>query len=246
MRTTSGIISWSGFLLKKSVEISAISGQKGPRFHKQNNRIYLQKLNNMVFMRTYVLAAIMGMMLVSCDSRKSISILVLGDNVRVHFGADKLLSELKQDGHPVQRISSVDDHKADRIIVLGTLANEKHGAVAEQLGLALPDMEGSSEEGFGISSNGEAMMVSGIGESGVLYGAMELVDQLKAGGRLDFSQEMTDQPKMVLRGTAIGLQKTEYLPGRSVYEYPYTPETSPGFMISNYGSTTWTCWWRTE
>ncbi|MFC4873810.1 hypothetical protein [Negadavirga shengliensis] len=180
-------------------------------------------------MRTYVLAAIMGMMLVSCDSRERISMLVLGDNVRVLFGADKLLSELKQAGHPVQRISSIDDHKAGRIIVLGTLANEKHGAVAEQLGLTLPYTEGLSEEGFGISSNGEAVLVSGVGESGTLYGAMELVDRLKAGGRLDFSLEMTDQPKMVLRGAAIGLQKTEYLPGRRVYEYPYTPENFPWF-----------------
>jgi len=32
---------------------------------------------------------------------------------------------------------------------------------------------------------------------------------------------------MVLRGTAIGIQKPYYLPGRTVYEYPYTPETFP-------------------
>jgi hypothetical protein len=34
---------------------------------------------------------------------------------------------------------------------------------------------------------------------------------------------------MVLRGTCIGLQKPYYLPGRTVYEYPYTPETFPWF-----------------
>lgn len=32
---------------------------------------------------------------------------------------------------------------------------------------------------------------------------------------------------MVLRGACIGLQKSTYLPGRNVYEYPYTPETFP-------------------
>jgi hypothetical protein len=36
-----------------------------------------------------------------------------------------------------------------------------------------------------------------------------------------------DQPEMVLRGTCIGLQKPDYLPGHDVYEYPYTPETFP-------------------
>ena len=34
---------------------------------------------------------------------------------------------------------------------------------------------------------------------------------------------------MVLRGACIGLQKTEYLPGHTVYEYPYTPESFPWF-----------------
>jgi hypothetical protein len=33
--------------------------------------------------------------------------------------------------------------------------------------------------------------------------------------------------EMVLRGTCIGVQKPYYLPGRTVYEYPYTPETFP-------------------
>jgi len=38
---------------------------------------------------------------------------------------------------------------------------------------------------------------------------------------------MIDKPEMVLRGAAIGIQKTTYLPGRGVYEYPYTPENFP-------------------
>ncbi|HET9431810.1 MAG TPA: hypothetical protein VFO70_11575, partial [Chitinophagaceae bacterium] len=38
-----------------------------------------------------------------------------------------------------------------------------------------------------------------------------------------------ETPEMVLRGACIGLQKPFYLPGRNVYEYPYTPETFPWF-----------------
>ncbi|MEO6000094.1 MAG: glycosyl hydrolase family 28 protein [Chitinophagaceae bacterium] len=34
---------------------------------------------------------------------------------------------------------------------------------------------------------------------------------------------------MVLRGSCIGVQKPVYLPGRGVYEYPYTPQTFPWF-----------------
>ena len=41
--------------------------------------------------------------------------------------------------------------------------------------------------------------------------------------------EMMDKPAMTLRGTCIGMQKTFLLPGRKVYEYPYTPELFPWF-----------------
>lgn len=41
---------------------------------------------------------------------------------------------------------------------------------------------------------------------------------------------------MVLRGACIGMQKPVYLPGRDVYEYPYTPETFPWF----YDKKLWT------
>jgi hypothetical protein len=34
---------------------------------------------------------------------------------------------------------------------------------------------------------------------------------------------------MTLRGTCVGMQKTYILPGRKVYEYPYTPELFPWF-----------------
>ena len=34
---------------------------------------------------------------------------------------------------------------------------------------------------------------------------------------------------MKIRGACVGLQKTVYLPGHKVYEYPYTPENFPWF-----------------
>ena len=34
---------------------------------------------------------------------------------------------------------------------------------------------------------------------------------------------------MKMRGACVGLQKTVYLPGHRVYEYPYTPENFPWF-----------------
>jgi hypothetical protein len=68
---------------------------------------------------------------------------------------------------------------------------------------------------------------------------MELADRLKADGKLPKDIHVVDQPQMVMRGTCIGLQKTVYLPGRTVYEYPYTPENFPWFYDKPSGRNTW-------
>jgi hypothetical protein len=83
-------------------------------------------------------------------------------------------------------------------------------------------------EGFRIVTEGEAITVSGRDGSGVIYGCGELIDHIDKGS-LDFPASFTDAPEMVLRGACIGLQKTVYLPGHTVYEYPYTPENFPWF-----------------
>ncbi|MDF2477230.1 MAG: hypothetical protein K0S24_2713 [Sphingobacterium sp.] len=67
----------------------------------------------------------------------------------------------------------------------------------------------------------------GADESGVLYGCMELLANKTWHGNQPFF--IQDGPKMVMRGTSIGLQKTTYLPGHDIYEYPYTPESFPWF-----------------
>ncbi len=64
--------------------------------------------------------------------------------------------------------------------------------------------------------------------NGVIYGAVEYADQVKHTGSLQVAKQH-DEPQMVMRGTCIGLQKTVYLPGHTVYEYPYTPENFPWF-----------------
>ena len=54
-----------------------------------------------------------------------------------------------------------------------------------------------------------------------------MAEQIKKSGKIPTQIALTDRPEMVMRGTCIGLQKTDYLPGHDVYEYPYTPETFP-------------------
>ena len=80
-------------------------------------------------------------------------------------------------------------------------------------------------EGYQISRNRQKISVIGNDPSGVIYGCVELAERI----RQDKGLFVDESPQMVMRGTCIGLQKTVYLPGHAVYEYPYTPENFPWF-----------------
>ncbi|MBR2114794.1 MAG: hypothetical protein IJ929_09035 [Prevotella sp.] len=100
-------------------------------------------------------------------------------------------------------------------------------------------------EGYMLLHDRSGYNVVGNDPSGVIYGAVELMERL-SDGRLEVEGHNTEVkrgrvesglaapiasevPQMVMRGTCIGLQKTVYLPGHAVYEYPYTPENFPWF-----------------
>ena len=96
------------------------------------------------------------------------------------------------------------------------------------ISLRLADDTGSlAAEGYRIRLQGKRITIEGHDPSGVIYGAVELAERLLA-GRIP-TEQIEESPQMVMRGTCIGLQKTTYLPGHSVYEYPYTPENFPWF-----------------
>lgn len=90
------------------------------------------------------------------------------------------------------------------------------------------DTMGLHKEGFRITRNRHTITIAGRDGAGVIYGASTLADHAKTYGNLDINAQ-TQNPEMVLRGACIGLQKTQYLPGHQVYEYPYTPENFPWF-----------------
>lgn len=85
------------------------------------------------------------------------------------------------------------------------------------------------KEGFTITTKNNQTKIEGSDETGLLYGCLEFVSQLKQLKAYPKNLNITDAPEMVLRGACIGVQKPYYLPGRNVYEYPYTPETFPWF-----------------
>ena len=91
------------------------------------------------------------------------------------------------------------------------------------------DYAAGEKEGFSIVTENNTTTIKGSDASGLLYGCLEFAAQLKNLKAYPKTLNITDAPEMVLRGQCIGLQKSTYLPGRNVYEYPYTPETFPWF-----------------
>ncbi|HPO70426.1 MAG TPA: hypothetical protein PKV53_08960, partial [Anaerohalosphaeraceae bacterium] len=85
-------------------------------------------------------------------------------------------------------------------------------------------------EGFYLYRDAEGVFhIEGYGDSGALYGALELIDRVKETGQWPATLEVTEAPDFQLRGPCIGMQLTSILPGRGTYEYPYTPENFPFF-----------------
>ena len=97
------------------------------------------------------------------------------------------------------------------------------------LNITLTNAGNGPAEGYAITKDKKGrLVVSGNDATGVIYGCVELADRIHQKGSLDI-EPTTETPQMVMRGTCIGLQKTVYLPGHAVYEYPYTPENFPWF-----------------
>ena len=130
---------------------------------------------------------------------------------RVAFGAAQLVKNLKTWGYDAVTTADTKNIKGN-IIVLHVDASK-----------------GPGKEGFLIEAADKKINITGADESGVLYGCLELLEQSKTAKKLPVNLKLQDQPEMVLRGACIGVQKPYYLPGRNVYEYPYTPEVFPWF-----------------
>jgi hypothetical protein len=79
-----------------------------------------------------------------------------------------------------------------------------------------------------------AVAVIGGDDSGVLYGALDLAARVRAAKKVPDNLRVIDAPSMILRGPCLGMQKTTLLPGRKVYEYPYTPENFPFFYDKKF------------
>jgi len=126
---------------------------------------------------------------------------------RVAFGVEKLTAALQGIGDTVAS-----------------------GAQPRNPTITLRESSSLGKEGFALTTLSPPQIdISGGDDSGLLYGCLELADRIHQTGKLPASLSFTDHPAMTLRGTCIGMQKTFILPGRKVYEYPYTPDLFPWF-----------------
>ena len=85
------------------------------------------------------------------------------------------------------------------------------------------------KEGYRILAGKYSTRITGNDETGLLYGVLDYLEQIKQLKKFPEAYTKEDAPEMVLRGQCIGIQKPYYLPGHNVYEYPYTPKTFPWF-----------------
>jgi hypothetical protein len=174
--------------------------------------------------------AAMALLLACSDGSKPVVAIATADSIslRVDFGVNRLMQALQEAGYRVALNNSGWQHKeADFTIVVGGVDEEFVQLYALQAGIIFDKKQG--KEGFAVKSGKNVIIAAGADPSGTLYGCMELAVRVKRNGELPKNITLVDQPEMVLRGACIGVQKPYYLPGRTVYEYPYTPETFPWF-----------------
>ncbi|GAB4018605.1 hypothetical protein GCM10028773_18830 [Spirosoma koreense] len=143
------------------------------------------------------------------------------------FGAQKLQQALAKAGYQAT-LASGSVPKTNTAIVVGVWTDE--GIKQTAAGYSVTGEKTTGKESFLIQKEGQKpLLIAGADPSGALYGCLELASQITETGKIPDKISLADKPEMVLRGTCIGVQKPTYLPGRDVYEYPYTPETFPWF-----------------
>lgn len=163
---------------------------------------------------------LMAMIAIAVNAAEhKVNIVVAKDAInRVAFAAEYLQKHLTPMGFEVVTTNEARTHRNAEVQILLNTAS---------------DTTGLKKEGFTITTQykkGRASInVCGNDGTGCIYGCTELVERIKKDGTQHLPASYSDAPEMVLRGGCIGVQKPYLLPGRQVYEYPYTPELFPWF-----------------
>lgn len=163
---------------------------------------------------------------------ETISIVIASNAApRVQFGAEKLEAALE--AVKLEAAVVKGEPKVGRRIWLNAVY---HPEIGREGFLVSPPSRGGLLNS-NVPRTAQDVFISGADDSGLLYGSLELARRIQELGKLpDEQKAFGGKPAMTLRGTCVGMQKTYILPGRKVYEYPYTPELFPWF----YDKALWT------
>ncbi|MEV5072505.1 hypothetical protein MRBLMI12_004166 [Microbacterium sp. LMI12-1-1.1] len=158
-------------------------------------------------------------------------------SARVRFGLDTLDHALVDAGYTVTRSTDpLAARPAGIRILLGVRGDSADLTALEQSDILLYNTSAPEGEGFVLSSlPGTLTVVAGGSDSGLLYGCQELARQIDDYGDVPRDLDIAEAPDLVLRGPAIGLQKTTVEAPRQVYEYPINHDRFPWF----YDKETW-------
>lgn len=159
--------------------------------------------------------------LIGCFIAMSISAqpytIVVAENAspRVRYGAQRLAEAMKS--------SNLD----------ATVANKTSGAGQNILlqgpSGPIPSESPDAHDSYVIRTMQPPFTITGADDSGILYGSLDLAERIRETKAIPNDLHVVESPVYRLRGPCIGMQKTYILPGRRVYEYPYTPELFPFF-----------------
>jgi hypothetical protein len=180
-----------------------------------------------------------GLLAVFAARAETVSIVIPTNAApRVEFGAKKLAEALKAVKLDAAIVRS--EPKSGPSIMLSqsrdpALGREGFSMIRSSRRQEAQISKRQTANGNRQSESESPYVVSYGDDSGALYGCLELAKRIRDAGALPIKLDFADKPAMTLRGTCIGMQKTYILPGRKVYEYPYTPELFPWF----YDKTFW-------
>jgi hypothetical protein len=133
-------------------------------------------------------------------------------------------------GKANNRVQYASEYLQKKLLSFGYQVAAEGASTGYRITLRLAkDTAGLHKEGYTITTQGKKITVVGNDGSGVIYGCSEIADYVRQHHSLQLPARLAEAPEMVLRGSCVGLQKTTYLPGHSVYEYPYTPQNFPWF-----------------
>lgn len=151
---------------------------------------------------------------------------------RIEYGAEQLVAALRAAGldATISREAGGSAGANATEVMVGEAATPMVRSWLQQRPALANRSDDPGREGYFLASlPGGRLVVAGGDASGALYGCLELARRVREGRGLPSDLHVAERPAFVLRGPCVAMQKTYILPGRRVYEYPYTPELFPFF-----------------